>query len=29
MELCDRLDEQIEAAKTKQTELLNALMAEV
>ena len=29
MELCDRLDEQIEAAKTKQTELLNALMAAV
>jgi type I restriction enzyme S subunit len=29
MELCDRLDQQIEAAKTKQTELLNALMAEV
>ena len=29
MELCDRLDEQIEAAKTKQTELLNSLMAKV
>ena len=29
MELCDRLDQQIEAAKTKQTELLNSLMAKV
>ena len=29
MEFCDRLEETIEAAKTKQTELLNALMAEV
>ena len=29
MELCDRLDQQIEAAKTKQTELLKSLMAKV
>ena len=29
MALCDRLDEQIEAAKTKHTELLNSLMAKV
>ena len=29
MEFCDRLEETIEAAKTKQTELLNALMSQV
>ena len=29
MEFCDRLEESIEAAKTKQTELLNALMSQV